>query len=393
MRVDGKIDHRGSNPVGADALIGHRFLPTRAGVIELVVLFALLLVIERMFMAPGDFARLQPHPFWLPIILLSLQYGSADGVLAAAVAIILCLLMGWPSQGVGEDYYRYVIRVWAVPIGWIMTSIIVGEVRARQRIQISILKRDLLTTRAQAHDITGHCFKLEEKIQRIERAFATAEATSLDSLSASLKDLQDGDRRTWSGALMRAHRSLIGIGTLRFYMRADNGWVAVGHANSGPVGEADVVGRIGPAAFLTLAEKVAAGRRLLSALNAEDAAVLEGICAMAVPVGRAAAGLALTGQEPRLVDTRSLDGRGRATGILLLESVPPERLTVDTENRLALLGREITHMLSMAGSDDLIEETEPGHLISLPASEPAATPLDAEPAARRVGLFQRFGRA
>ncbi len=366
-RVDQGLGQKGSRTSGADALTRHRFLPTRAGVIELVVLFTALMVIERLLMSPGDFAKLQPHPYWLPVILLSLQYGTADGVLAATVAIIAGLLMGSPTQGVGEEYYRYLIRVWAVPIGWITSAILIGEIRARQRSQMIELRRDLKTTRGKAEDITRHCHRLEDKIQRLEREFATVEANSLDSLTASLEDLARGNAADWRNALARAHRGLIGTGSVSLILRHDQTIAQVAHVAALADTGADLT--LDLAALTPVAEAVIVSRRTLCALRAEDAVILDGIAAMAAPLIA----------EPG----------GRVLGVLVLDAITPERLTTDTENRLKLLAREVAHALALRGFEDLVDVVEHS-----PYSEVAAADAGVvEPAPRRVGLLQRFGRA
>lgn len=356
---------------GTDTLTRHRFLPTPAGVIELIVLFAALLVIERVLMTPGDFAKLQPHPYWLPVILLSLQYGTADGILAAAVAIIAGILMGAPTQGVGEEYYRYLIRVWAVPIGWITSAILIGEIRARQRSQLIELRRDLKTTRSKAEDITRHCHRLEDKIQRLEREFATVEANSLDSLTASLEDLARGDTLDWKNALTRAHRSLMGTGSIKLILRNDRKMAQVAHAAALPETGTEIPQNL--TALAPIVDAVIVSRRSLSALRAEDAAIVDGIAAMAAPLIA----------EPG----------GRVLGVLVLDMLAPERLTVDTENRLKLLAREIAHALALRGFEDLIEAVEHSPQSELPVLERAAGADAPEIALRRTGLLQRFGRA
>ena len=369
--MDQGIGQQGSKSGALDTLTRHRFLPTRAGVIELVVLFAALMVIERVLMTPGDFAKLQPHPFWLPVILLSLQYGTADGILAATVAIVASILMGSPTQGVGEEYYRYLIRVWAVPIGWITSAILIGEIRARQRSQMIELGRDLKTTRSKAEDITRHCHRLEDKIQRLEREFATVEANSLDSLTASLEDLTRGDASDWNNALARAHRGLIGTGSIKLVLRNDQILAQVSHVSALPGTGPDLPQT--PADLAPVVDAVIVSRRSLNALRADDASIVDGIAAMAAPLIA----------EPG----------GRVLGVLVLDSIAPERLTVDTENRLKLLAREVAHALAMRGFEDLIGAVEHSPQSQMPADERAREVDAVEIAPRRVGLLHRIGRA
>jgi polysaccharide biosynthesis protein PelD len=382
--VDQGIDRhgsKGSNEDGADTLMRHRFLPTRSGVIELIVLFAMLLAIERLLMSPGDFAKLQPHPYWLPVILLSLQYGTADGILAAAVAIVAGLLMGSPTQGVVEEYYRYLIRVWAVPIGWITSAILIGEIRARQRSQTVELKRDLDTRNEQAEDITQHCHRLEEKIERLEREFATIEANSLDSLTASLEDLTRGDAEEWNKTFARVHRGLVGTGSISLVLRNDLETARVAWATMTPekmtpekvAPDTDAGGRTDPAALAPIVDAVISSRRGLSALRPDEAALFDGVAAMAVPLAT----------EPG----------GRVVGVIVLETVAPERLTIDTENRLRLFARETAHALALRGFDDLIEAAAGDARLTQPNADRALEPAGAEAGVRRLGLFQRLGRA
>lgn len=372
-------------PARGETSLRHRFLPTRAGVIELLVLFALLLLIERLAMAPGEFAKLQPHPYWLPVILLSLQYGTADGVLAAAVAILISVVVGWPSQGVGEDFYRYIIRVWAVPIGWIMTSIVIGEVRARQRSQLTELKTALDTSREQASDITSHCYKLEEKIQRLERDFATTENYSVDSLAAALHDLHRGDAVSWQATIARVHGGLIGAGVLTVVLKSDQAFVTIAQASAG-AGQASPLGNTlahAPhAELLRLLEALTGGGSALNADRPDDARTLDGLAALAVPFGE---------PVPRVAGLRP-----RLAGALLLDGIAPDKLSIDTEHRLELLAREIGQALAARGSEDLVEGAGesnwivPRDAVVSDSADEAGT--DPQPP-RRIGVIARFGRA
>jgi hypothetical protein len=394
--VDQQADQRLSHATGVDALTRHRFLPTRAGVIELVVLFALLMVVDRLIMQPGDFAKLQPHPYWLPVILLSLQYGTADGVLAAAVAILVSLALGWPSQGIAEDYYRYIVRVWAVPIGWILIAIVIGEVRARQRSSMVELKRELTESRDQAETITNHCYRLEDKIQRIEREFATVEATSLDSLAASLLDLHRGDVQHWRESMARVHRGLVGTGTLAVMLRCERSYLSIARVTM-PGEPAAHLPQPMSSALGQVLERSVSARQALSAQRPQDAAILDGLAAMVIPLwiqAPDARGADGRSAEPRSADSRSADYKGRIAGVLLVDSLRPDRLTMDTENRLSLLAREISHALGERGWDDLLETADDQQridLVPVGQAEPETTGSDV--GARRIGIFPRFGRA
>lgn len=374
-----------TDTTGDHALSRHRYLPTRAGVIELVILFGLLVMIDRLLMQPGDFAKLQPHPYWLPVILLSLQYGTADGVLAAATAILVNLALGPSSQGIAEDYYRYLMRVWSVPVAWILTAVVIGEVRTRQRSRMTELIGALAQARQQSAEITTHCQRLEDKIQRLERGFATDENFSLDGLAASLRELHIASAPSWTASLARAHRGLVGVGTLSLFVRSDRGFVRIARipdvtaatvrAPAGTDGAAD------RAALVALLQRMADGRAL-SATRLDDARLLDGVAAMALP-------LRIAVDNPRR-DTDP-DGRERCNAALLLEGIDAAHLTADVESRLDLLKREIAGALTAQTVEQLASAAGADARIDLASREMG--PDDAEGGGRRLGIFPRFGRA
>lgn len=373
-----------TDTTGDHALSRHRYLPTRAGVIELVVLFGLLIIIDRLMMQPGDFAKLQPHPYWLPVVLLSLQYGTADGVLAAATAILVNLALGWSSQGIAEDYYRYLMRVWSVPVAWILTAVVIGEVRTRQRSRMTELVGALYQTRKQSADITIHCQRLEEKIQRLERGFATDEAFSLDGLATALRELHTTAAPDWTAALARAHRGLVGVGALSLFVRHDRGFVRLARIPDATASLARAVAgddaAIQRAALTTLLQQMADGKPL-AATRIEDARLLDGVAAMALP-------LRITVDTSRRdVDP---DGNGRFNGALLLEGIDAAHLTADVECRLDLLKREIAIALSAQTVDHLASAADGDARIDLSTHD---TGRDGPESGRKLGIFPRFGRA
>ena len=54
-------------------------------VVELFVLYSLLLVLAFVLPGPNELTAINPHPFWIPVLLLSVQYGPLGGFAAALV--------------------------------------------------------------------------------------------------------------------------------------------------------------------------------------------------------------------------------------------------------------------------------------------------------------------
>jgi len=62
-------------------------------IIELFVIYAVLLLIDYLFFQGSRFSEVNPHPFWIPVLLIASQYGLREGVISAVIAMTL-LLMG-----------------------------------------------------------------------------------------------------------------------------------------------------------------------------------------------------------------------------------------------------------------------------------------------------------
>ena len=63
---------------GAD--VSMRQLAGLRGKYEACFLFLLLMIVEWVIPGPASLAQITPHPFWLPVVLLSVQYGSGTGL-------------------------------------------------------------------------------------------------------------------------------------------------------------------------------------------------------------------------------------------------------------------------------------------------------------------------
>lgn len=182
-------------------------LPPLAAVVEIAVLFAALTLGD--WLHPGiELADIRPHPFWIPVLLLSVQYGTVSGLIAAGVAIALTVSGGFPEQGTSETYFTYLLKIWIEPILWIGAAVLVGQFRMRQiahKRELLGKVEELTSQRAAiadyARNLRSHCTALERQIagrndgdplrvlQALQQARdATAGATD-DALSQALAHL------------------------------------------------------------------------------------------------------------------------------------------------------------------------------------------------------------
>ena len=81
---DGMSRHEG--PAGEEVFLDENLRPRRQWLtasIELVVFFALALLFDTLVLDGSRFLEVEPNPFWIAVIVLTVQYGTSYGLLAA----------------------------------------------------------------------------------------------------------------------------------------------------------------------------------------------------------------------------------------------------------------------------------------------------------------------
>lgn len=166
-------------------------LPPRNAVIELVLFFVVVMGLQWGLQSFPDLNEFEPHPFWLPVLLLSLQYGTVSGLLAAGTAIVLTAIMGWPEQDIGENHFNYLIRIWTQPVLWIGAAMLLGQFRMRQISEHRELHRLADELYKQRAAIADHSVHLRQRCEMLERKIAGAPAATalrlLDAFSSLAK--------------------------------------------------------------------------------------------------------------------------------------------------------------------------------------------------------------
>ncbi|RZM32995.1 MAG: hypothetical protein EOP67_24720, partial [Sphingomonas sp.] len=94
---------------------------------EIGIAFAALIALDWWLTGGTGFADVQPNPYWLPVLLMALAYGTGPGVLAAAIASGLWLAHVHDSAG-ERDYLDHLFHLSLQPLMWFVAAGIIGEV-------------------------------------------------------------------------------------------------------------------------------------------------------------------------------------------------------------------------------------------------------------------------
>lgn len=156
-----------------------------SAIIELVVFIGLFLLADYTMGTGTRFWATAPHPLWAVVILLSVQYGTSAGLIAAIAASITLLSGHFPPQNVDQDYYDYLLYIGWRPIVWMLTGLLLGELRRRQLVQNAELRADLAQTELREQTLSKAYASTMERVHFLERQIATQAQTVLTVFRAA----------------------------------------------------------------------------------------------------------------------------------------------------------------------------------------------------------------
>jgi hypothetical protein len=217
---------------GTDTGSDSSFLSFIRAVTEGMALLVGLMAIETLFLGRGTYAALDLHPFWLPVMLVSLQYGVYGGVVTA---ILASLFMDWPLRPPGLDISAYYLEMVRLPIQWLLAAVLIGLFRQNQRRTEIERAREIERLRRMNTAFADEIRRLDEELWQLEVAIATeapAPARQPDRPPPSdlggapempTTALREATAARLAEELQRCARDLLGPVTVRLFLRCPRG--------------------------------------------------------------------------------------------------------------------------------------------------------------------------
>lgn len=178
----------------------------RSAIVELLLLLGPAMAIDAFFLDGSRFSSWSPHPFLWIVLLLSIQYGTYEGLFAAAAATVALLAGHLPAREVTQDYFAWLYQTCAAPALWTLIALCVGELRVRQLRRMSVLQQELDKVRSRENTLIGEREKLIAARDRLEsQAASQSQTVTAICMTARLLERQDPEQvLTGAGALMAA---------------------------------------------------------------------------------------------------------------------------------------------------------------------------------------------
>lgn len=327
---------------------------------EFVLLFALALAAK--YWGMPDVAGVLPDPLWLPVIVLSLQYGLGAGIVAALIAGALRFSNGLPPASMTEDLYGYVGRIGAEPIAWTCAALLIGHIRTRQLAQHAELQDELAVQQQHCATLVDRCEDLRKRADMLERHIAANGQSSSTDIAEAIAGLHGATWENFTERLSRFVNMLAGSSEFALYLLRNGVLRLVLQPQDPNTLPNDPVIDAGDGLFKGV---VGEGRTLLAS-RAEDHEVIGERGALFTPV-------------------REL-GTERVIGMLGIGGADLTDFPEDIERRAALAASEIARLLGRV----ILMEPPRGQEAAAPRIQPAERLQYAHTIAQRLTSKKRI---
>jgi len=250
-----------------------------SALIETVVFIAAVLLLDYLFGSGDRFLDVNPHPFWIIILVVTVQYGTLEGIIAAVLCTIALYAGNIPEIEFNESLFNYNARLALNPVLWFVAALVLGEMHMRVINERDKFKEIAITADRDAKQVTDAYQLLKEKKEHLEVRLVS----QMRSFSFSIKALQNMESMSSAQifmSLLDMVREIIGPKKFSAYTFSENGFevmLSEGWGDDEPYHRR----------FMNdhpLYQKIVSGKRLISVINPEDEAILGDQGLIAAPI-------------------------------------------------------------------------------------------------------------
>lgn len=190
-------------------------------VAEALGMLIILTLLDVLVFDGNRFWDVNPHPFWIPVLLIAVQYGTNEALVAALLATLLYLVGNIPAPAEGVDHYDHLYNVAINPILWFLSAFALGELRIRH-----VRERNRLITEIedsqQREDLIADSYKfVKNRKEALEVQVSGQLASSIDAYRAA-KAVETLDPKSVMQGVERLVQSVLGPQKFSLYIFHDN---------------------------------------------------------------------------------------------------------------------------------------------------------------------------
>ncbi len=198
---------------------------------EAVCLLVALVAADLIWFDGTRFANVAPHPFWAVVLLVAVQYGTAEGLATAALSSVALLVGNLPAQSLGADLFDWQTTLIGRPIMWLAAAIIVGELVNRHRRRLIEQTASLNQSERARTDLDQKHESLIQAHQKLELAVASdlhselaLQRSASQLYGGTVQSVIEGAREVLSSTLKPEKFSLYVLDGPRLRLIHAEGW-------------------------------------------------------------------------------------------------------------------------------------------------------------------------
>ena len=196
-----------------------------SAILEMLLMLVALLVLDRVFFDGNRFFDVNPHPFWMVVLLIAVQYGTSEALLAALLSSVFLLFGNMPPAPQGVDHYDHLYTLFINPILWFFVGWILGELRQRHIRERNRLTKELEDAQAREHLIADSYGFVKERKEALEVQVSGQLASSIEAYRAA-KAVESLDPKAVMQGIEKLVKSVLGPQKFSLYILHENKLVA-----------------------------------------------------------------------------------------------------------------------------------------------------------------------
>jgi GAF domain-containing protein len=264
-----------SKPISDRSIAGVRV----SAILEIAAFLAGALLLDSFFFDGTRFRSASQHPFWILVLLVSSQYGTNAGLLAAIAASAALLSGKLPPETISQDRFSRWFEIGKLPLMWFISALVLGELRVRQIRERGALQEELVET-ARREQVIADAYR---RLSGVRDALETRLASQMKTAVGLYESVRAIEKLNPSEVLMGVGdlvRSVVNPERFSTYLVRDGRLELA--AAEGRSGVEELRRSYGPETDLFV--EIVAKQRVLSVANPNDVAVLAGAGVAAVPI-------------------------------------------------------------------------------------------------------------
>jgi len=250
-----------------------------SALIETLV-FLLAIVLYDCLLGKCDrFLDSSPHPFSVVILIITVQYGTAEGIASVILSTLFLYAGNIPEHRIDETLFEYQFRIATLPLAWFIAAFVIGEIRMRLEYTNERLSKKLEETRGKLRTVSKEFSLLKSTKENLE-AHLVSQQRSQTATYAALQALETLNPTQILLKVEDVVTSLLNIQKFSVYAKGEQGFEVV--TSYCWKREEPYLLRIEPEHPLFIG--VAGERRILCAINPDDEKALGNEGVLAAPL-------------------------------------------------------------------------------------------------------------